>query len=89
MDVLPLARADTDAVFAYRTARDKLANSPELAIFSTFLPRTPQELADWLDKLPRSDAAPSAADSGKPPVMLIEVALGLRPRPRHFSCVRT
>jgi hypothetical protein len=49
---LSIAVPYTDAVFADRAARDKLANSPELAVFNTFLPRTPRELADWLDNLP-------------------------------------
>jgi hypothetical protein len=52
IDALSIAVPYTDAVFADRAARDKLANSPELAVFNTFLPRTPQELADWLDNLP-------------------------------------
>jgi hypothetical protein len=52
IDALSIAVPYTDAVFADRAARDKLANSPELAVFNTFLPRTPQELAYWLDNLP-------------------------------------
>jgi hypothetical protein len=52
IDALSIAVPYTDAVFADRAARDKLASSPEMAVFDTFLPRTPQELADWLDDLP-------------------------------------
>jgi hypothetical protein len=54
IDALSIAVPYTDAVFADRAARDKLATSPELAVFGAFLPRTPQELADWLDSLPAS-----------------------------------
>ncbi len=52
IDAISIAMPYTDAVFADRAARDKLANSRELAVFNTFLPRTPQELAGWLDNLP-------------------------------------
>jgi hypothetical protein len=55
IDALSIAVPYTDALFADRSARDKLANSPELAVFDTFLPRTPQELVDWLDNLPATN----------------------------------
>ena len=52
IDAVSIAVPYADAVFADRAARDKLVNSPEIAVFDTFLPRTPQQLADWLDNLP-------------------------------------
>lgn len=55
IDAMSIAVPYTDAVFADKAARDKLAGSPELAVFDTFLPRTPQELAGWLDNLPATE----------------------------------
>jgi hypothetical protein len=37
-----------DAVFTDNAARNALASVPELRPFTTFLPRRPTELADWL-----------------------------------------
>ncbi|MDI3314539.1 MAG: hypothetical protein QJR12_09755 [Mycobacterium sp.] len=52
IDALSIAVPYCDAVFTDKAARNKVVNSPELEVFNTFLPRTPQELADWLDGLP-------------------------------------
>jgi hypothetical protein len=41
-----------DAVFTDKAARNQMVSSPELKVLKTFVPRTPQELADWLDALP-------------------------------------
>ncbi|MGA8246389.1 MAG: hypothetical protein WB797_05740 [Nocardioides sp.] len=56
IDALSVAYAYCDAVFTDRAARAALANSRELRPFGTYLPRTPKELADWLDRLPTSSA---------------------------------
>lgn len=52
IDALSIAVPYCDAAFTDRAARNKLVTSPELKVFNTFVPRTPQELADWLDALP-------------------------------------
>jgi hypothetical protein len=51
IDALSIAVPYCDAVFADKAARNKVVSSPELEVFNTFLPRTPEELADWLDGL--------------------------------------
>lgn len=52
IDALSVAYAYCDAVFTDKAARSTLAQSAELRVFDTFLPRTVQELTDWLDQLP-------------------------------------
>jgi hypothetical protein len=52
IDALSVAYAYCDAVFTDRAARATLANSRELRSYGTYLPRTPAELADWLNDLP-------------------------------------
>jgi hypothetical protein len=52
IDAISIAMPYADALFTDKAARDKLASSQELAVLNTFLPRTPHELADWLDNLP-------------------------------------
>jgi hypothetical protein len=38
-----------EAAYLDKAARNALLNCPELRVFGTFLPRHPEELADWLD----------------------------------------
>lgn len=52
IDALAGAVPYCDAVFADKAMRNGLLASPELALFGTVLPRTPIELADWLNQLP-------------------------------------
>jgi hypothetical protein len=52
IDALSIAVPYCDAVFADKSARNKVVSSPELDVFNTLLPRTPEELAHWLDGLP-------------------------------------
>jgi hypothetical protein len=52
IDALSIAVPYCDAVFTDKAARNRVVSSPELDVFNTFLPRTPQDLADWLDDLP-------------------------------------
>ncbi|BBX83551.1 hypothetical protein [Mycolicibacterium aubagnense] len=52
IDALSIAVPYCDAVFTDKAARNQMVRSPELEVFGTFLPRTPIELADWLDGLP-------------------------------------
>jgi hypothetical protein len=52
IDALSIAVPYCDAVFTDKATRNQVVSSPELEVFDTFLPRTPQELADWLDGLP-------------------------------------
>lgn len=51
IDALAIAVPYCDAVFTDKAARNALAASRELRPFSTFLPRRPGELAEWLDNL--------------------------------------
>lgn len=52
IDALSVAVPYCDAVFTDKAARNQMVSSTELEVFDTFLPRTPNELADWLDGLP-------------------------------------
>ncbi|AQA04892.1 hypothetical protein BVC93_23540 [Mycobacterium sp. MS1601] len=52
IDALSVAAPYCDAVFTDKAARDKVNTCPELTIFHTEIPRTPDDLADWLDNLP-------------------------------------
>jgi hypothetical protein len=52
IDAMSVAYAYCDAVFTDKAARAALAQSKELRVFNTFLPRTVQELIDWLNQLP-------------------------------------
>ncbi|WP_204903207.1 hypothetical protein [Mycobacterium kansasii] len=52
IDALSIAVPYCDAVFTDRAARDKVNSCPELAMFQTEMPGTPDDLADWLDGLP-------------------------------------
>lgn len=52
IDALSIAVPYCDAVFTDKAARNQMVSSPEIEVFDTFLPRTPIELADWLDGLP-------------------------------------
>jgi hypothetical protein len=49
IDALAVAVPYCDAVFTDKAARNALAASQEIRPFSTFLPRRPRELADWID----------------------------------------
>jgi hypothetical protein len=53
IDAMSVAYAYCDAVFTDKAARSALANSKELRVLGTFLPRTANELADWLSQQPR------------------------------------
>ncbi|MEV5712435.1 hypothetical protein AB0L41_00985 [Amycolatopsis mediterranei] len=53
IDAMSVAYAYCEAVFTDKAARSALANSKELRVFGTYLPRTPQQLAEWLDGQPR------------------------------------
>ena len=52
IDALAVAVSYCDAVFADKAMRSGLRSSPELKLFGTKLPRTPVELAEWLDQRP-------------------------------------
>jgi hypothetical protein len=52
IDALAVAVPYCDAVFTDKAALNALTSSPELGVFGAKLPRTPIELADWLDNLP-------------------------------------
>lgn len=53
IDAMSVAFTYCDAVFTDKAIRAVLANSPELRQVPTYLPRTPADLADWLDALPQ------------------------------------
>ncbi|MDN5744814.1 MAG: hypothetical protein L0H31_06785, partial [Nocardioidaceae bacterium] len=52
IDAMSVAHTYCDAVFTDKAIRAALANSRDLRRIPTFLPRTPVELAEWLDDLP-------------------------------------
>lgn len=52
IDALAIAVPYCDAVFTDKAARNQVVSCPELEMFRTFLPRRPEELAEWLDDLP-------------------------------------
>lgn len=52
IDAMSVAYAYCDVVFTDKAARSTLTQSTELRVFNTFLPRTVQELTDWLNQLP-------------------------------------
>lgn len=52
IDAASVAYAYCDAVFTDKAVRAALLNSTELRPIGTYLPRTPLELATWLDDLP-------------------------------------
>ena len=52
IDALAVAVPYCDAVFTDKAARNGVKSSPELDVFKTYLPRRPQELAEWLNDLP-------------------------------------
>lgn len=52
IDALAVAVPYCDAVFTDKAMLSGLTSSPELKVFGTQLPRTPDELADWLDQRP-------------------------------------
>jgi hypothetical protein len=54
IDALAIAVPYCDAVFTDRAARNGVQRSSELDIFGTFLPRRPQQLAQWLNNRPSS-----------------------------------
>jgi len=54
IDALSVAYAYCEVVFTDKAARSALANSKELRGFGAFLPRTAQQLTDWLNRQPRS-----------------------------------
>jgi hypothetical protein len=51
IDALAIAVPYIDAVFTDKAARNQVVTNRELEVFDTFLPRKPEELADWLDAL--------------------------------------
>jgi hypothetical protein len=53
IDALSVAFAYCDVVFTDKAARAVLLNSKDLRIFKTIMPRTPGELAQWIDQQPR------------------------------------
>jgi hypothetical protein len=52
IDAVSVAYAYCEAVFPDKAMRAALLNSKELRSMGTFVPRRPQELAEWLDALP-------------------------------------
>jgi hypothetical protein len=54
IDALSVAVAYCDAVYSDKKAMHAVRSSPELGVFNTFVPRKPQEMANWLDKLPEA-----------------------------------
>lgn len=52
IDALAIGVPYCDAVFTDKAARNGVVSSKELEVFDTFLPRRPEELADWLDERP-------------------------------------
>lgn len=52
IDAISVAYAYCEAVFPDKAMGAALVNSKELRSMGTFVPRRPQELADWLDALP-------------------------------------
>jgi hypothetical protein len=52
IDAVSVAYAYCEAVFPDKAVRAALLNSKELRSMGTFVPRRPQELAEWLDALP-------------------------------------
>jgi len=52
IDAVSVAYAYCEAVFPDKAVRSALLNSKELRAIPTFLPRRPEELAEWLDALP-------------------------------------
>jgi Adenylate and Guanylate cyclase catalytic domain len=52
IDALAVAVPYCHAVFTDNAMWNALPSSPELRLFGTELPRTPTDLADWLDQLP-------------------------------------
>lgn len=51
IDALSIAVPYCDAVLTDKAARNQLVSSPELDVFNTFMPRKPEQLAQWLDEL--------------------------------------
>jgi hypothetical protein len=52
IDAVSVAFSYCEAVFPDKAVRAALLNSKELRVMSTFVPRRPQELTEWLDALP-------------------------------------
>lgn len=52
IDAMSVAYAYCEAVFPDKAVRHALLNSKELRTMGTFVPRHPDELAEWLDALP-------------------------------------
>jgi hypothetical protein len=52
IDALAVAVPYCDAVFTDKAARNALVSNKQLDIFETFLPRRPDDLAQWLQNLP-------------------------------------
>lgn len=61
IDAMSVAYAYCDAVFPDKAIRQGLLNAKELQVFSTFVPRAPAELAEWLEALPRPPSDKEAA----------------------------
>lgn len=53
IDAMSVAYAYCDVIFTDIAARSALAHSKELRALNTFLPRTANELTDWLNRQPR------------------------------------
>ena len=51
IDALSIAVPYCDAVLTDKKARNQVVSSSELGVFNTFVPRKPEELANWLDEL--------------------------------------
>lgn len=70
IDAMSVAFTYCDAVFTDKAIRSALANSRELRQIQTHLPRTPVDLADWLDTLPHHPAPwlliPASRRHGQP-----------------------
>ncbi|MFF2556793.1 hypothetical protein ACFVUS_37710 [Nocardia sp. NPDC058058] len=55
IDALTVAVPYCDAVYTDKAVRRAIMISRELKVFTTFLPRVPLELVDWLGRLPQPD----------------------------------
>lgn len=57
IDAMSVAYAYCEVVYTDKAARSALADSRELRVFNTYLPRTPWQLIKWLDRQPQRKAS--------------------------------
>jgi len=57
IDAMSVAYAYCEVVYTDKAARSALADSRELRVFNTYLPRTPWQLIKWLSMQPRRKAS--------------------------------